>query len=490
MQHYRFLVGGKWMDGSAGEVIETVNPYTGKVWATVARATVDDADAAVEAAYAAFRKGPWASMSPAARGAALRRFADLLADEGQPIAETETRDNGRLISETRPQLRYLPHYVHYYAGLADKIEGAVPPVERPGMFNFTWREPLGVVVAITPWNAPLLLALAKMSPALAAGCTVVIKPSEFTSASTLELARLIGEAGIPDGVVNVVTGYGHDVGAALVSHPKVAKIAFTGSDTAGRSIYQAAAGNLKGVTLELGGKSPNIVFDDCNVEDAVNGSIAGIFGASGQMCIAGSRLLVHDSIHDMFVERLRAAAATAVLGDPMKAETQVGPIATPPQFRKILDYVDIARSEGAELVLGGAQADAGEWFVEPTIFTGVRNDMRIAREEVFGPVLSVIPFRDLDEAIEIANDTLFGLAAGVWTNSMDRAFTVARAVEAGTVWINTYRTASHASPFGGYKRSGIGRENGLEAINGFLQTKSVWLNHGAEVPNPFVMRLS
>ncbi len=351
---------------------------------------------------------------------------------------------------------------------------------------------MGVIAAITPWNSPLLLMSWKIAPALAAGNTVVVKPSEYTSCSALEFARLVEQAGFPPGVFNVVTGFGAEAGEPLVTHPKVAKIAFTGGDIGGRRVYQAAAAHLKPVVLELGGKSPNIVFDDCVIDDAVKGAVAGIFAASGQTCIAGSRLLVQDTIHDQFLDKLVKFASTAKLGNPRLPTTQVGPITTRPQHKKVLDYIGIARDEGAELMLGGKPADVegskSGLFVQPSIFAGVKNSMRIAQEEVFGPVLSVIRFRDEDEALAIANDTLFGLASGVWTTSMRRALTMSSGLRAGTVWVNTYRAVSYLSPFGGYKQSGLGRENGLHAIDEYLQTKSVWINTALEVPNPFTMR--
>ena len=343
----------------------------------------------------------------------------------------------------------------------------------------------------------LLAALARETTsvrlsALVTGNTVVIKPSEYTSASALEFMKLIEQAGFPPGVVNVVTGFGVEVGTPLVEHPKVAKVAFTGSDATGQRIYEAAAKGLKRVSMELGGKSPNIVFDDAQLDNAVKGVISGIFAATGQTCIAGSRLLVQHTIHDQFVEKLVALAKTAKMGNPMSLDTQVGPVTNPPQFEKILSYIDIAKGEGATAVLGGSRATRPEcgngWFVEPTIFTGVNNSMRIAQEEVFGPVLSVIPFRDEEEALAIGNDVVFGLAAGVWTQNMRRAFTMAERLQAGTVWVNTYRAVSYLSPFGGYKRSGIGRESGQDMIYEYLQTKSVWISTATEVPNPFVMR--
>jgi aldehyde dehydrogenase (NAD+) len=347
-------------------------------------------------------------------------------------------------------------------------------------------------VAITAWNSPLLLATWKLAPGLAAGNTFVLKPSEYTSASALEFARLVEEAGFPPGVVNVVTGFGPEIGEPLVTHDKVAKVAFTGSETGGQRVYEAAARGLKRVTLELGGKSPNIVFDDADMDNAVKGVISGIFAATGQTCIAGSRLLVQEKIHNEFVDRLVAFARTAKMGDPLDFGTQVGPVTTPPQYRKVLDYIDIAKNEGATCVLGGGPAQRpechGGWFVEPTIFTDVNNRMRIAQEEVFGPVLAAIPFKDEDEAIEIANDIPYGLAAGVWTRNIRRALKASERLKAGTVWVNTYRAVSYMSPFGGYKRSGLGRENGVEAIQEYLQTKSVWISTATEVPNPFVMR--
>jgi aldehyde dehydrogenase (NAD+) len=392
----------------------------------------------------------------------------------------------------RAQLQYVPQWYRYFGGLADKIEGRVIPIDKPGVFNFTREEPLGVVAAITPWNSPLMLAAWKLAPALAAGNTVVWKPSEFSSVSALEFGKLFEKAGFPPGVVNILTGYGAEVGEPLVTHPDVAKIAFTGGDRTGEHVYQQAARGIKHVTLELGGKSANIVFDDADLEQAVNGVVSGIFAATGQTCIAGSRALVHRSIHDEFVDRLLALAKTARMGNPLDLETQVGPITTRPQYDKVLEYIGVAEAEGAQCRLGGRAAARPEcgsgWFVEPTVFTAVRPEMRIANEEVFGPVLSIIPFDDEDEAVRIANDTIYGLAAGVWTTSMRRALEMSEKLEAGTVWVNTYRAVSYMSPFGGYKRSGIGRESGVEAIREYLQTKSVWIDTSGTAPNPFVMR--
>ncbi|HJM52301.1 MAG TPA: aldehyde dehydrogenase [Alphaproteobacteria bacterium] len=492
MQKHKMYIGGEWVEAAGGEWFESLNPYTGQPWALVPRGGAGDVDRAVEAAHQAFVSGDWPALTATQRGALLRKLGDLLAENAEHLGRTETQDNGKLIAEMGGQTAYIPQWCYYYGGLADKIEGSVLPIDKPGHLNFTRWEPLGVVAGITPWNSPLLLLMWKLAPALAAGNTMVIKPSEFTSISTLEFMKVFEQAGFPPGVVNVVTGFGADVGAPLVEHPKVAKVAFTGSDVTGARIYEAAARSLKHVTMELGGKSPNIVFDDCFVDDTVKGVISGIFAATGQTCIAGSRLLLQRSIHDQFVDKLVAFAKTARMGDPASLETQVGPVTTIPQYEKVLSYIDVAKGEGAETALGGAKAtrpECGEgWFVEPTIFTGVDNQMRIAQEEVFGPVLSVIPFDDEEEAVAIANDINFGLAAGVWTQNMGRAIKISERLRAGTVWVNTYRAVSFMSPFGGYKRSGLGRENGQEMIKEYLQQKSVWIATETEVPNPFVLR--
>ncbi len=471
---------------------ETEDPFLGEAWARVARGNAEDVDAAVTAAHVAFTSGPWSEMTATQRGALLHRLGDVISEHASELAEIEVRDNGKLWAEMFGQLTYLPQWFHYYGGLADKLGGSVLPLDKKGFFAYTRKEPVGVTAIITPWNSPLLLLAWKLAPALAAGCTVVIKPSEFTSASTLALVPLLEEAGLPPGVVNVVTGFGAEVGSPLVEHPLVRKISFTGSDTTGRLVNAQAASHLKHVSLELGGKSPNIVFADADLEAAVNGVVSGIFAATGQTCMAGSRLLVHESVHDEVVRRVVDLAGTARMGNPREETTQVGPIATRPQFAKVLDYIDIARREGAHAVLGGGPASRPEcengWFVEPTIFTGVDSSMRIAQEEVFGPVLAVIPFADEDEAVRIANDSRFGLGAGVWTSDIGRAFRMSERIQSGTVWVNTYRAVSFMAPFGGVKDSGLGRENGAEAIEAYLETKTVWFNTGAASGNPFVLR--
>ncbi len=491
---FQTYIGGKWCNAESDETFQSEDPYTGEPWALIPKCGEADVERAVDAAYAAWDSGPWTDTTATARGRMLRKLGDLVAQNAEKLAEIEVRDNGKLISEMLAQCKYLPEWYYYYGGLADKITGSVIASDKPDTFNYTLREPVGVCAMIVPWNSPLLLAGWKLAPALAAGCTCVIKPSEFTSASLLEFMKLVEEAGFPPGVVNVVTGTGKEAGEPLVTHPKVAKVAFTGGGLSGRRVYELAAQGLKKVSLELGGKSPNLVFDDCIIDDAVNGAISGIFAASGQTCIAGSRLLVQETIHDQFMEKLIEVASQARMGDPKLADTQVGPVTTPPQYEKVLDYISIAKEEGATCVLGGGPAGAdeggGKYFVKPTIFDHVTNDMRIAQEEVFGPVLSVIKFKDEEDAIRIGNDVVYGLAAGVWTKDINRAIIMARRLRAGTVWINTYRAVSVTAPFGGYKQSGIGRENGAEAIEQYLQTKSVMINTAEGSGNPFVMKVA
>ncbi|MGA0582602.1 MAG: aldehyde dehydrogenase [Castellaniella sp.] len=486
---YDHFINGASVPPASGDYFDTENPYSGEAWARIARGNAADVNAAVAAAKAAF-EGPWGSLTATRRGQLLRRLADLIIEHAPRLADIEQRDNGKLSSEVAAQVRYMGEYFHYYAGLADKVESKVIPTDKTGVFTFTRYEAKGVVAIITPWNSPLTLTSWKLAPALAAGCTAVVKPSEFTSASMVEFAALFEQAGFPPGVVNVVTGFGAEVGEPLVSHPDVAHIGFTGGELAGKRIYEAAARNLKTVTLELGGKSPNIIFDDADLDQAVKGIVSGIFAASGQSCQAGSRVLVQEGIHDELLRRLVDFVGKAKLGDPTRPDTQIGPISTRPQFEKILDYIRIAREEGARCVLGGKARDdlgAGQ-FIEPTIFTGVDNRMRIAQEEVFGPVLCIIPFKDEADAIRIGNDILYGLAGAVWTRSLHRALYVTERLKAGTVWVNNYRATSFTTPFGGYKRSGIGRESGSDAIHEYLDTKSVWVSTDLDVPNPFIRR--
>lgn len=492
MKQYQLFIDGQWSDPASGHWFDTVNPYTGEAWARIPRGNAVDVDRAVRAAERAMREGEWSRVNATQRGNALRRLGEIVARNAERLAAIEVRDNGKLYAEMSNQCRYLVEWFHYYGGLADKVQGAVPPIDKPNVLNFTRFEPIGVTACITPWNSPLLLMAWKVAPALAAGNAVVIKPSEFTSASTLEFAALSLEAGLPAGVINVVTGYGNEVGEPLVAHPLVRKVAFTGGESGGRHVNIAAAADFKHVTLELGGKSANIVFEDARLDDALSGAISGIFAASGQTCIAGSRLLVHESIHDRFLEQLVALAGTARFGDPMSSDTQIGPITTEAQYHKVLDYIGIAKKEGARCVMGGGPArppsGAGGKFVLPTIFADVRPEMRIAQEEVFGPVLCVIRFKDDEDAIRIANSTNYGLAAGVWTESLRRAVEMSNRLVAGTIWVNTYRSTSYTTPFGGFKSSGLGRENGIDAIREYLQTKSVWFYTGGPAANPYIRR--
>lgn len=493
MKKYGHFINGRYVDPTSGSWIESMNPYLGQPWALIAQGNAQDADIAVSAADDAMHRGPWSTMNGTARARVMLKLADLIEQNADRLAEIEVRDNGKLLAEMRGQVLYNPNWWRYFAGLADKIEGSVVPIDKPKHFTYTRLEPVGVVAAITAWNSPLLFVAWKCAAAIAAGCAVVVKPSEFASASTLEFADLTRQAGFPDGVFNVITGYGHEVGSALVDHPKVAKVTFTGSDATGARIYAQAAKSMKRVSLELGGKSPNIVFEDCDLAAAAAGAISGIFAATGQTCIAGSRLLVQNSIKDAFTQRLVELGATARKGDPMSPDTNIGPVTTQQQYKKILDYIDIAKQEGARCILGGGPAKdtslPGGQFVEPTIFTDVKPDMRIAREEVFGPVLSIIGFEDEADAIRIANDTIYGLAAGIWTKDMGRSFRVSAAIKAGTVWVNTYRAVSYMMPFGGMKHSGLGRESGMASIHEYLETKSVWMSYDENVPsNPFVLR--
>jgi len=497
-QPRRMLIGGQWVESRTGETLESVDPATGRPLTTIPRGDATDVDQAVRTARTAFESAAWREITPIDRGQLLDRLADLIEEHADELALLEAHDNGKPVRVARAvDVGSSAKLFRYFAGWPSKFEGSTVPVSPRGglsILNYTVHEPVGVVGAIVPWNFPMSMACWKLAPALATGNTVVLKPAEETSLSTLRLAELIQEAGFPDGVVNVVTGTGPTAGAAIAEHAGIDKVAFTGSTNVGRLVARAATGNLKKVSLELGGKSPNIVFDDCVLEDAVSGAISGIFAATGQTCIAGSRLLLQETIHDQFVEKLVDMARQARLGDPAKLETQVGPVTTPAQYQKILSYIDVAKGEGAKCVLGGGPASkeegGGQYFVKPTIFTGVNNKMRIAQEEVFGPVLSIIKFKDEEEAVAIANDIAYGLGAGIWTQSVKRATSVSKRIRAGTVWVNTYRAVSFLMPFGGYKASGLGRENGAEAIEGYLQTKSVWINNGPGGGNPFIMKTS
>jgi acyl-CoA reductase-like NAD-dependent aldehyde dehydrogenase len=492
VNHYSNYIAGADVPAADGRTFTAFNPTTGAVWGTFALAGPPEVDAAVKAAAAAFRDGSWGKLSPTRRGRLLMTWGEVIAAHADRIAAIETEQNGKLFAEMRAQARIAQDWLYYFGGLADKIEGAVIPLDRQTIFNYTLREPLGVVGVITPWNSPTFIAIMSLAPALAAGNTIVLKPSEITSGSAIELARLAEAAGIPPGVINVVTGF-RETGEALVDHPLVAKVSFTGSVGAGRAIAARAGQRLVSCMLELGGKSPNIVFSDANLDQAEAGVLAGIFAAAGQTCVAGSRAYIHQPIYDQFVDRLVRRAQTITLGDPMRAETQMGPIATKMQLEKDESMVKRAVSEGAAVLCGGARPQLAEfpdgYFYQPTIVHEAPKDSFLMRNEVFGPVLAVTPFHDDAEVLALANDTEFGLAAGVWTRDINRAHKMARRLESGTVWINTYRALTFNSPFGGYKSSGIGRQNGIEAVYQYLQTKSVWCELGDEIQDPFIMKV-
>lgn len=478
---YKMLVNGAWVGASDGNSFDSINPATGQVWACVPEATVEDVDKAVCAADRAFNEGPWSKMSPTERGHCLRRLAELLMDQSEQLGHTEAVDTGKMLKETRWQAKYIAEFFHFYAGCADKIHGDTLPIDKPDLFVFTDREPLGVIAAIVPWNSQLFLSAVKIGPALAAGNTVVMKASEHASAAMLEFGKLIKEAGIPDGVVNIITGHGDPCGKALTSHPLVARISFTGGPIAARHVLHNSAENFAEVSLELGGKSPIIVFDDANIESAVNGAVAGIFGAAGQSCVAGSRLYLHEDIADEFLARLKAAAEDILIGDPLAEDTQMGPLCTVGQRDVIEREVAHAVTEGGHVLCGGKRPNGFDGiFFEPTIIDCPRQDLRIVDTELFGPVVSALRFRDEAEVVALANDTKHGLAAGIFTRDSARSIRMAKAVRAGIVWVNTYRAVSPIAEFGGVKGSGYGRESGFQAVYDYTRPKTIWMNTSDE----------
>jgi aldehyde dehydrogenase (NAD+) len=488
---YSLFIGGEPVEAEGGAQFESVDPTRGHPWALVAEATPSDVDRAVRNADAAFRGDAWRSLSASRRGRLLSKLGEAIAENAEHIARIETQDNGKLYKEMVTQLRIVPDWLHYFGGAADKMQGSTIPLDRLSVLNYTLREPFGVIAVITPWNSPVFLTVMAAGPALAAGNTVVVKPSEVTSASMVEVARLATEVGFPDGALNVVPGR-RETGEALVTHPLVSKIALTGGTATGRAVALAAAQRLVPVTLELGGKSANIVFGDADLDAAEAGVLAGIFAAAGQTCVAGSRALVHRSIYDDFVSRIVARAGAVQIGDPMDEASQMGPVATADQLAKVEAFVGSARAEGAEIIAGGERPAVDGFpdgfFYRPTVVRGADAHGKLAQEEVFGPILAVFPFESDDEAVALANDTPYGLAAGVWTRDVRRAHLVARGLQAGTVWINMYRAMAPQSPFGGYKSSGIGRQNGIEGVEEYLQTKSVWCELSDEVQDPFVLK--
>ena len=475
----RLFIGGKWADAASGKTFSTINPATGEALTTLAEADERDADAAVTAARKAFESGPWPEMSASDRGRLLWRIGDLIDKYNEEVGTLETLDNGKPIFESRQvDMPMVAEVFRYYAGWATKIHGETAPVKGPYL-NYTLREPIGVVAAIVPWNFPLLLASWKVAPALAAGNTVVLKPAPWTSLTALRLAEICQEAGLPEGVLNVVTGSTRELGRALVRHAGVDKIAFTGSTATGQEIMRESAATVKRVTLELGGKSANIVFADADLDAAVRGATIGIFYGKGEVCAAGSRLLVEKKIKDEFMQKLVERAKKMHPGDPLDPKTRFGALVSAEQMNKVLGYIEKGKAEGAQLVAGGERAHLGNGkglFLQPTVFDGVSNEMTIAREEIFGPVLAVIEFIDVEEALRAANNNPYGLAAAVWTRDVAKAHRAARRLQAGTVWINTYNNYDPAAAFGGYKMSGYGRELSMHALEHYTELKNVWVN--------------
>ena len=488
MQIFQQYIDGVFSDGSAQ--FESVDPATGKPWAMMPEARSEDVNRAVDAAERAFFDSEWANMTASQRGKLLMRLSELVAENAQRLAELETRDTGKIIRETSAQIAYVAEYYRYYAGLADKIEGAQLPVDKPDMQVWTRREPLGVVAGVVPWNSQLFLSAVKIGPALAAGCTMVLKASEDGPAPMLEFARIFDQAGFPKGVLNIITGFGPDCGSVLTCHPKVARVAFTGGPSTARHIVRNSAENLASTSLELGGKSPFIVFEDADIDSAVNAQVSGIFAATGQSCVAGSRLVIQNSIKDEFLSRLKKKAENVVIGSPQDMETEVGPLCTLGQRENALALIEQSVAEGARIVTGGIVPEREGYFFPPTIIDCAdAPNAPCVTQEFFGPVLSVLGFDTEAEAVEIANDTEFGLASGLFTRDLTRAHRMIRGIRAGIVWVNTYRAVSPIVPFGGHGLSGHGREGGIEAALEYTKTKAVWLRTSDDpIPDPFVMR--
>ena len=483
-----FFAANQWHLPSNGKTIDSWDPTQGDVWSRIADCALEDVDVAVNAAQQAYECGEYAAMNAAARGRLLLRFSAAIRANADRLSKAETKDNGKDRAGMLSALDgWLVDSFDYYAGLADKIEGAMIPVDVPNVLNYTRREPFGVVACVTAWNSPLLIAFWKISAAIAAGNTVVLKPSEHASVSTLVLMEVLAAAGMPPGVVNVVTG-GPEVASSLVAHPQVRLVSFTGGVAGGRAIARLAGDHLKPTIMELGGKSPQLVLDDADIELAARGIVSGIFPPAGQSCIAGSRVLVHENRHDELVERVVRLTQAAKLGDPTVEGTHIGPIANKPHFDRVLQCIQAAKKEGAVCRYGGSSVQPDGctgWFIQPTIFTQVRPEMAVAREEIFGPVLAIMSCQDDDHAVTLANDSDFGLAAGVWTADSARGLRLAHRIGAGTVYINNYFASAPQSPVGGYKASGYGRENGIEGALAFTQTKSVWLDLDPDQPVPF-----
>lgn len=489
MQRFSHYIDGRFETGS--NHFNSINPANGQVWAQFPAAGEDEVNRSVDAAERALLSGEWPALTATARGKLLRRLGDLIVEHATELGDLETRDSGKLARETRAQTAYVGEYYYYYAGLADKIEGQVIPIDKPDLHVFTTREPIGVVAAIVPWNAQMFLAATKIAPALAAGNTIVVKASEEAPAAMFRFAELVHEAGFPPGVVNIITGFGEPCGRTLTSHPKIARIAFTGGPETARHIVRNSSENFAHVSLELGGKSPILVFDDANVESAVNGIIAGNYGASGQSCVAGSRVFIQDGIYQEVIDQVRERAEKIVIGDPLDELTQVGPLATQAQVERCESVIEQSLVEGAELVCGGRRPgglDAGFYF-EPTLLACPHQSIASVRTELFAPVISALKFDHETEAVTLANDSRFGLGAGIFTENLARAHRVSRQIRSGIVWINTYRAISPLAPFGGFKLSGGSREAGIDAIHDYTRTRTTWISTSKQpMADPFVMR--
>ncbi len=487
MQRFQYYIDGEFLDGEAR--FQSIDPATGDVWAEMPEAREADVDRAVDAAERALYDGPWAKTTATQRGKLLYKLADLVAANAQKLAELETRDTGKIIRETSAQIAYVADYYRYYAGIADKIEGSYLPIDKPDMDVWLRREPVGVVAMVVPWNSQLFLSAVKIGPALAAGCTMVVKASEDGPAPLLEFARLVQEAGFPAGVVNIITGFGPSCGATLGRHPKVAHIAFTGGPETARHVVRNSAENLASTSLELGGKSPFIVFADADLESAANAQVAGIFAATGQSCVAGSRLIVEASVKDTFLSILKRKADAIRIGSPLDMATEVGPLATKRQQDHVAALVEKSIESGARLVTGGQRPEGAGYYFPPTILDCDGVSSPSLTEEFFGPVLSVVSFETEAEALRLANDTRYGLASGVFTQNLTRAHRLTKGIRAGVVWVNTYRAVSPIAPFGGFGLSGHGREGGLAAALDYTRTKTIWLRTSDDpIPDPFVMR--
>lgn len=489
-QQFKMYIDGEWTQAISGNTFDSLDPSTGEAWAQFPDADTADVDLAVQAADNAFHSPEWRGLTATARGKLLYKLGQLISENTETLAQLESTDNGKLIRETRGQVSYLPEFFYYTAGLADKIEGQTLPLDKQDMMAYTIREPLGVIAAIIPWNSPLYLTAIKLAPALAAGNTIVLKPSEHASATLIELVKLAEQVGIPKGVINIVTGYGPSTGAALTSHPLVRKIAFTGGAETAKHVIRSSANNFAKLSLELGGKSAQIVFADADLDSALNGIIAGIFAASGQSCVAGSRLMVHASVYPEFVTKLAERAKQIKIGNPRVDDSEMGPMATAAQLAIVEDFVAKAQAQGAKLRSGGKRPDIDQgWYYEPTVLECQGNADYLMQEEVFGPVAAVIPFEDEAQVLAMANDSKYGLAAGIWTKDIAKAHRMAKGIHSGIIWVNTYRAVSAMGAIGGFKHSGYGRESGINSVLDYTELKTVWVNlSSAPMADPFVMR--